>query len=187
MIHEYKKSSANDYETNNNNNNDSSYDISNIKTSSPVSPVPSRVNYSQSLAKQESHSPAKKSEESIHQLVTPVKKQRHENAVSKNQLEKINASAMNNAATSGKGKASCSNCTEILNMVQDIDEKSNARADIKRLKQLIASQRERFFLGTDSSSCQEKSKCIMYMYTYAGFRSNELLVTKLYSYSYFSW
>ncbi|XP_018368395.1 PREDICTED: uncharacterized protein LOC108764590 isoform X1 [Trachymyrmex cornetzi] len=45
----------------------------------------------------------------------------------------------------------CTRCAEISNIVQDLDEKNDARANIKRLKKLIASRREDFFFGSDST------------------------------------
>lgn len=51
-----------------------------------------------------------------------------------------------------KEKTTCTRCAEISNIVQDLDEGNNARANIKRLKKLIASKREDFFFGSDSTS-----------------------------------
>ncbi|EZA48712.1 Testis-expressed protein [Ooceraea biroi] len=152
VIHECEKKSANESETNNN---DSSYlkheDILNMKTSSPVSSTKTKVDANSS------HSPATKSKESIHQFFTPGKQQRNNgDSISKDGTEKPGTPAIGNGIA--KDSASCTNCAEIFNIVQDIDEGSNARADLKRLKQLIASRRKRFFLGTDSPSSETNSK-----------------------------
>lgn len=74
---------------------------------------------------------------------------------SKNDTKNIGASAFINSIVSPVTKVEivtpCTRCAEISNIVQDIDDESDARTNIKRLKELIASKREDFFFGNDST------------------------------------
>jgi len=74
---------------------------------------------------------------------------------SKNDTKNISASAFNNSIVSPVTKVEivtpCTRCAEISNIVQDIDDESDARTNIRRLKELIASKREDFFFGNDST------------------------------------
>ncbi|KAH0953493.1 hypothetical protein HN011_009727 [Eciton burchellii] len=157
VIHEYEKNTTNECETNNN---DSLYDISNIKTSSPVhkSPIKIKANERTFAEQQSQIAVVTKSEESTRKkFFTPEKKQC--TVDSKNGIKKATTLAIGNhvanSMTTTETSSACTNCAEILNIVQDIDERSSARTNIKRLKQLLASRRERFFSGIDSSSFSE--------------------------------
>lgn len=74
---------------------------------------------------------------------------------SKNDTKSISASTFNNSIVSPVTKVQivtpCTRCAEISNIVQDIDDESDARTNIRRLKELIASKREDFFFGNDST------------------------------------
>ncbi|XP_012226022.1 uncharacterized protein [Linepithema humile] len=75
---------------------------------------------------------------------------------SKNDTKNISASTFNNSIVSPVTKVEivtpCTRCAEISNIVQNIDDESDARTNIRRLKELIASKRENFFLGIDDST-----------------------------------
>jgi len=161
VIHEYEKNATNEYETNNN---DSLYDISNIKASSSVHESPIKTKADTFAEQQSQIAPVTKSEESIPKKFPTPEKERC-TVDSKNGIKRADTLAidnhMANSVTTMETPSACTNCAEILNIMQDIDEESNARTNIKRLKRLLASRREHFFSGIDSCPFSEMSKYIM--------------------------
>ncbi|KAL6261075.1 hypothetical protein P5V15_008608 [Pogonomyrmex californicus] len=139
----------------NGNNNDLLYNDTLHQKISPVTPVQNTVrkpfvgqSYCSMMEKKSSNQISK-------ECFKSKKEQCNGDLDSKNNIEKINASEINDSIVSPIIKvrpiSPCTRCVEISNIVQDLDEGNNARENIKRLKKLIASKREDFFFGSDST------------------------------------
>lgn len=136
----------------NGNNNDFLHNDSHQK-SSPVSLTQNKMLIKKSFIEQCHPTTEKKS--TSNQFLKSKKEQCNGDLNSKNNIEKMTASVIDDSIISPvkmKTPTSCTRCAEISNIVQDLDEGNNARNNIKRLKKLIASRREDFFFGNDSMS-----------------------------------
>ncbi|XP_050453776.1 uncharacterized protein LOC126852726 isoform X1 [Cataglyphis hispanica] len=100
-----------------------------------------------------SHCPIEK-KSSSNQFLKFRKKQYSDDLDSQNNVEKTDASVIDDSIVSSmikvRNTTSCTRCAEITDMMYNMDEVNDARANIKRLKELIASKREDFFSGNDS-------------------------------------
>ncbi|XP_018397523.1 PREDICTED: uncharacterized protein LOC108775604 [Cyphomyrmex costatus] len=136
---------------NNNNNNDLLYNDTLYQKTSSTSPTQNKVT-KKSFTEQSCQLMTEKKSTS-NQLVKSKKEQCNGDLDSKNNTKKI--TVINDSVTSPVIKVetatSCTRCAEISNIVQDLDEGDDARANIKRLKKLIASRREDFFFGSNST------------------------------------
>lgn len=141
----------NTYINENGNNNDLLYNETYQKVSL-ISPTQDKVLIKKPFTRQSCHSTTEKTY-TPNQLPKPKNEQYNGDLDIKNNIEKITTSAINDSIVSPvievKTATPCTRCAEISNIVQDFDEESNARANIKRLKKLIASRREDFFFGSD--------------------------------------
>ncbi|XP_071580595.1 uncharacterized protein [Temnothorax nylanderi] len=154
----YEEEEKNDTFINiNGNNNDLLYNDTLYQKTSPVSPTQNKVLIKKPFAGQSYH-PMTEKKSTSNQLLKSKKEQCNEDLGSKNNIKKMATSVINDSIVSPVIKVKsttttpCTRCAEISHMVQDLDEGSNARANIKRLKKLIASKREDFFFGSDSTS-----------------------------------
>lgn len=111
------------------------------KTSSPSSPVRTKVFNKKPLTEQSHHTPTKENTSS--RRVTS--KEIQCKLDSKINTEKPETSSLSIISPVKVEISPCVHCANITNLVENIDEESNARANIKRLKELIASRREHFF------------------------------------------
>lgn len=140
---------------NGNSNNDLLYNDTLYQKTSPVSLTQNKMSIKKSFAGQ-SRQPTTEKKSTSNQLLKSKKEQCNEDLDSKNNIKKITSSVINDSIVSPvikeKTTTPCTRCAEISNIVQDLDEGSNARANIQRLKKLIASKREDFFFGNDSIS-----------------------------------
>ncbi|XP_036149146.1 uncharacterized protein LOC105830040 isoform X2 [Monomorium pharaonis] len=143
------------YINENGNNNDPLYNETLYQKASSMSPTQDKMLIKKPFTRQSCH-PTTEKRSIPNQLPKSKKEQYNKNSDSKNNIEKITVSAINDSIVSPmievKTATPCIRCTEISNIVQDLDEKSDARSNIKRLKKLIASRREDFFFGSDTLS-----------------------------------
>ncbi|XP_072762066.1 uncharacterized protein [Anoplolepis gracilipes] len=160
MIHEEEEKDSICMSKSRNNNNDLSYnntlhkqtlDVSPIQTFD-VSPIQNKALIKKPFTKS-SYCPMIE-KKSFNQFLKFKKKQHNEDLDPKNNVEKINASVINdsimNSTIKVKTTTPCTRCAEISDMMYNMDELNDARANIKRLKELMASKREDFFFGSDS-------------------------------------
>ncbi|XP_025269002.1 uncharacterized protein LOC105254410 isoform X1 [Camponotus floridanus] len=135
-----------------NNNNDLLYDDNNAlrKKTFSVFPIQNKTLNKKPIAK--SHCPMIETKPSSNQFLK-FKKKYNEDLDSKNNVKNTDEFVDDSIVSSMiKVTAStpCTRCSEISNMMYNMDEVNDARANIKRLKELIASKREDFFFGNDS-------------------------------------
>ncbi|XP_070512374.1 uncharacterized protein [Cardiocondyla obscurior] len=152
MMHE-EEEEKNDTFTDINGNNDLLYNDTLHQKASSMSYTKNKVLMNKSFAGQSYH-PTTVKKPTSNQLLKLEKEQCNENLNSKINKE-IAISAINDSIVSPikiETTTTCTRCAEISNIVQDLDEGNNARANIKRLKKLIASRREDFFSGNDLPS-----------------------------------
>ncbi|XP_025988995.1 uncharacterized protein LOC105197224 isoform X2 [Solenopsis invicta] len=148
----YEEEEKNDMYVNENGNisNDLLYNETLYHKASSTSPTQDKV-IKNSFAKQSCH-PTMKKRFTPNHLPKPEKEQCSEDSDSISSIKKITMSTINDSivspVTKVKTATPCIRCAEVSNMVQDLDEESDARANLKRLKQLIASRRVDFF-GSD--------------------------------------
>lgn len=155
MIYEGEEKNDTFVNENGNNNNDLLYnDTLNQKTST-VSPIQNKVLIKKPFSEQ-SHHPTTEKKSTSNQLLKSKKEQYNGDLDSKNNIMKMTESVISDSIVSPvikvKTTTPCTRCAEISNIVQDLDEGNSARANIKQLKELIASRREDFFFGNDLSS-----------------------------------
>lgn len=153
----YEEEEKNDTFINvNENNNDLLYNDTLNQKTSPMSQK--KVLIKKPLVEQSCLSPTTEKKSTSKQLMKSKKEQKEKcsgDLDSKNNIKNMTASVINDSIVSPivkvKTTTPCTRCAEISNIVQDLDEGNNARANIKRLKKLIASKREDFFFGSDST------------------------------------
>lgn len=142
-----------------NNNNDLLYNDKNAlyKKTFSVSSLQDKALIRKPIAKL-SHCPMIEKKSSSNQFLKFKKKQYNEDLDPKNNIEKKDASVIDDSIVSSminnkvKTTIPCTRCAEISDIMYNMDEVNDARANIKRLKELIASKREDFFFGNDSVS-----------------------------------
>ncbi|XP_020277828.1 uncharacterized protein LOC109851792 isoform X2 [Pseudomyrmex gracilis] len=113
------------------------------RTSSPSSPVRTTIFNQKPLAEQSHHTPTKENPSSRRVISKEIQCKLD----SKINTEKPETSSLSIISPVKVEINPCVHCANITKLVGNIDEKSNARANIKRLKELIASRREHFFSG----------------------------------------
>lgn len=144
-----------------NNNNDLSYDDNNTlrKKTFSVFPIQNKTLNKKPIAK--SHCPMLETKPSSSNQFLKFKKTYNEDLDSKNNVkntdEFVDDSIVSSMIKVTSGTP-CTRCSEISNMMYNMDEVNDARANIKRLKELIASKREDFFFGNDSMLSSYSSK-----------------------------
>lgn len=155
MIYEEEEKGDTFVNENGNNNNDLLYNDTLYQKASTVTPIQNKVLIKKPFVEQSYH-PTTEKKSTSNQLVKSKKEQYNGDLDSKNNIKKMTESVINDSIVSPvikvKTTTPCTRCAEISNIVQDLDEGNNARANIKRLKKLIASRREDFFFGSDSTS-----------------------------------
>jgi len=155
MIYEEEEKNDTFINENENNSNDLLYNDTLYQKTSSVSPTQNKVLIKKPFTRQSCH-PMTEKKSTSSQLLKSKKVQCNGDLDSKNNVKKMTASLINDSIVSPvikvKTTTSCTRCAEISNIVQDLDEGNNARANIEQLKKLIASRREDFFFGSDSTS-----------------------------------
>lgn len=152
MIYEEEETNDTFISVNGNNNDLLHNDL--YQKPSPVSLTQNKMLTKKSFIEQSCH-PTTEKKSMSNQFLKSKKEQCNGDLNSKNNIERMTASVIDDSIISPvkmKTTTSCTRCAEISNIVQDLDEGSNARDNIKRLKKLIASRREDFFFGSDSMS-----------------------------------
>lgn len=137
-----------------NNNNDLLYDDNNAQLHKKTFSMFSIQNKALKKPYAKSHCPMIETKSSSNQFLK-VKKKYNEDLDSKNNVKKTDESIDDSIVSSMikvTATTPCTRCTEISDMMYNMDEVNDARANIKRLKELIASKREDFFFGNDSIS-----------------------------------
>lgn len=151
MIHEEEEKNDT-FISENRNNNDLLYNDTLYQKTSSMSLTQNKVLTKNPFTGQ-SCQPMGKKKSTSNQLLKSKKEQCNGNLDSKNNMKKM--TVINDSIVSPMIKVEtttpCTRCAEISNIVQDLDERNDARANIKRLKKLIASRREDFFFGSDST------------------------------------
>lgn len=147
-----------------NNNNDLSYNDNNAlhKKTFSVSSIQNKALNKKPFAK--SYCPIMETKSFSNQFLK-FKKKYDEDLDSKNNVKKIDESVDDSIVSSMinvRATTPCSRCSEISDMMYNLDEINDARANIKRLKELIATKREDFFFGNDSMLSSYSSKCSIY-------------------------
>jgi len=143
-----------------NNNNDLLYDDNNAlcKKTFSVFPIQNKALSKKPIAK--SHCPMTETKPSSNQFLKFNKKY-NEDLDSKNNVKNTDEFVDDSIVSSMikvTAATPCTRCTEISDMMYNMDEVNDARANIKRLKELIASKREDFFFGNDSMLSSYSSK-----------------------------
>jgi len=148
MIYEEEKNDT--FINENRNNNDLLYNDTLYQKTSSMSLTQNKMLTKKPFTGQSCQSMGEKKSIS-NQLLKSKKEQCNEDLDSKNNVKKI--TVINDSVVSPKIETTtpCTRCAEISNIVQDLDERNDTRANIKRLKKLIASRREDFFFGSDST------------------------------------
>ncbi|XP_029673608.1 uncharacterized protein LOC115241814 isoform X2 [Formica exsecta] len=137
------------------NSNDLLYNDNNAlyKKTFDVSSVQNKALIRNQFAKS-SHCPMIEKKSSSNQFLKFKKKQYDDDLDSENNVEKTDASVIDDSIVSSmikvRNTTPCIRCAEITDMMYNMDEIYDARANIKRLKELLASKREDFFFGNDS-------------------------------------
>ncbi|KMQ90571.1 Testis-expressed protein 14 [Lasius niger] len=156
MIHEEEEKDSTCMSKCGNNNNDLLYNDKNAlyKKAFAASPIQNKALIRKPIAKS-SHCPIIK-KSSSNQFLKCKKKQYNEDLDAKNNVEETDASVIDDSIVSPmievKTTTPCTHCAEISGIMYNMDQVNDARANIKRLKELIASKREDFFFGNDSMS-----------------------------------
>ncbi|XP_018351652.1 PREDICTED: uncharacterized protein LOC108754099 isoform X2 [Trachymyrmex septentrionalis] len=148
MIYEEEKNDT--FINENRNNNDLLYNDTLYQKTSSMSLMQNKVLTKKPFTGQ-SCQPMGEKKSMSNQLLKSKKEQCNGDLDSKNNMKKM--TVINDIVVSPMVETTtpCTRCAEISNIVQDLDERNNARANIKRLKKLIASRREDFFFGSDST------------------------------------
>ncbi|KAG5308535.1 TEX14 kinase, partial [Pseudoatta argentina] len=149
----YEEEEKNDTFINENrNNNDLLYNDTLYQKTSSMSLTQNKILTKKPFTGQ-SYQPTGEKKSMSNQLLKSKKEQCNGDLDSKNNMKKM--TVINDSVVSPmikvKTTTPCTRCAEISNIVQDLDERNDARANIKRLKKLIASRREDFFFGSDST------------------------------------
>lgn len=156
MIHEEEEKNSTCMSKRADNSNDLLYNDNNAfyKKTFDVSSIQNKALIRRPSAKSSHCSIEKKS--SSNQFLKFRKKQYSDDLGSQNNIEMTDASVIDDSIVSSmikvRNTTSCTRCAEITDMMYNMDEVNDARANIKRLKELIASKREDFFSGNDSLS-----------------------------------
>lgn len=159
IYEEEEKSSMSKFEGNNNN--DLLYNDNNAlhKKTFSVSLIQNKALSKKPFTK--SHCPMMETKSFSNQFLK-FKKKYDEDLDPKNNVKKIDESVDDSIVSSSminvRATTPCSRCSEISDMMYNMDEMNDARANIKRLKELIATKREDFFFGNDSILSSYSSK-----------------------------
>lgn len=155
MIHEEEEKNSTCMSKCADNSNDLLYNDNNAlyKKTFDVSSVQNKALIRNQFAKS-SHCPMIEKRSSSNQFLKFKKKQYDDDLDSENNVEKTDASVIDDSIVSSmikvRNTTPCIRCAEITDMMYNMDEINDARANIKRLKELLASKREDFFFGNDS-------------------------------------